>query len=148
MLGFSDVQSKYHIYRSIIEGINYELMYGLETMSKRGKHNIKEIMVGGGGSKSDEICQITADMLGLPVKRIQTHEACGLGASAIGFVSMGIYSDVNEAVNKMVRVKDIFTPDISEHQFYQKIYNEVYKGMGRRMEKYYKKTKMILKGEK
>lgn len=146
IIGFSDVQSKYHIYRAIIEGINYELMYGLETMSRRGHHNIKDIYVGGGGSKSDEICQICSDMLGLPVKRIQTHEACGLGSSIIGFVSMGEFKDANEAINKMTRVKDIFQPDQKAHEFYLRIYNEVYKGMGKKMEKYYKKTKNILKG--
>jgi len=148
IIGFSDAQSKYHIYRAIIEGINFELMYGLETMSKRSGQVIKEIFVGGGGSKSDEICKITADMLGLPVKRTQTNEAGGLGSSIIGFVSLGIYKDVNEAINRMTRVSKVFEPDMNKHAFYMKMYKEVYKGLGKKHERYYKSMKKILKGDK
>lgn len=148
IIGWSDVQSKYHIYRAIIEGINYELMHGLYKMSKRGKQNIKEIYVGGGGSKSDEICQICADMLGLPVKRIQTHEACGLGSSIIAFVSLGVYEDVKDAINNMVRVKDTFTPDMSKHDYYYKIYRIIYEKMAGKLVPMYKQYKHITKGER
>jgi len=148
IIGWSDVQNKHHIYRAIIEGINYEIMDGLFTMEKRGHHNIKEIFIGGGGSKSSEICQICADMLGLPVKRIQTHEACGLGSSIIAFVSLGIYKDINEAIANMVKVKDIFEPDMKTHDFYLDVYKNVYKNMGKKLEPYYVRTKKILKGVK
>ncbi len=146
IIGWSDVQSKYHIYRAIIEGVNYELMYGLETMAKRGGQTIREVYVGGGGSKSSEICQITADMLGLPVKRIQTHEACGLGASIIGFVTMDVYKDELEAINAMVRVKDVFTPDMAKHEFYMANYKNVYCKMAKRLVPLYKSSKSIRKG--
>jgi len=148
MIGWSDIHTKYHMYRAIIEGINFEIMDGLYTMSKRSNQTIKEVFVGGGGSKSDEICQITANMLGLPVKRIQTHEACGLGSSIIGFVSMGIYDDIEEAINNMVSVKDNFEPDIKEHNFYLHIYKDVYKNMGKKLEPFYKSYKRIMKGSK
>ncbi len=148
MIGWSDVHTKYHMYRSIIEGINFEIMDGLYTMSKRGHHNIKEIYVGGGGSKSAEICKITADMLGLPVKRIQTHEACGLGSSIIAYVSLGVYKDIDEAINRMVRVNDIFVPDMKTHEFYYKVYKNVYRTLGKKLEPFYVRFKNIMKGER
>lgn len=148
IIGWSDVQSKYHIYRAIIEGINYDLMYGLYTMERRGNQPIKEIYAGGGASVSDEICQITADMLGLPVNRIQTHEACGLGSSILAFVAMGEYKDVNEAINKMVRVKDKFEPDTKTHEFYQKMFKEIYSKLPKKLVPLYIKSKKIIKGDK
>ena len=148
IVGWSDVQTKYHIYRAIIEGINYHLMYGLYTMSKRGKKLIKELYVGGGGSQSDEICQLTADMFGLPVKRIQTHEACGLGSAIVGYIALGKYEDVTEAINNMVETKDIFEPDMIKHDFYYKTYKNVYLKLAKRLVPLYQITKRITKGAK
>jgi len=145
-IGFSDVQSKYHIYRSIIEGINYEIMDGLYLLSRRGHQKIREIYIGGGGSKSDEICQLTADMLGLPVKRIQTPEASSLGASIIGFISLGVYKDAEEAVNKMVRASKTFVPSMANHDFYKSMYKNVYKKLRSKLEPYYIRGKAIRKG--
>lgn len=74
VIGFSDWHTRIHIYRAIIEGINFALIDGLRQMEKKAGYRMKEIRVGGGGSQSDQICQITADMFGIPVVRTQTHE--------------------------------------------------------------------------
>ena len=148
MIGFSDVQNKYYIYRAIIEGIIFDLKYGLNTMSKRGKQNIKEIFVGGGASVSNEICQITADILGLPVKRIQTNEACGLGSSIVAFLSLGIYKDLDEAIINMIKTKDIFMPDLGANAYYNMLYDNVYSKMSKKLVPLYVSTKNIVKGSK
>ena len=63
------------MYRAIIEGLNFALMDGMYGMERRSGQKIRHLYLGGGGSRSDEICQITANMFGLPVSRIQTHES-------------------------------------------------------------------------
>lgn len=127
IIGFSDIHTRIHIYRAIIEGLNFALLDGMRTIERRGKIKIKKIFVAGGGSRSKEICQITANMFGLPVYCIQTHEASGLGSSIVAFVSKGVFSDINEAVEAMVHIKDEFIPDMKEHKLYEKLFNEVYK---------------------
>lgn len=67
IIGFSDYHTKSHIYRAIIEGINYALMEGLTNVSKRANCEVKYLTINGGGAKSDRVCQITADMFGLPL---------------------------------------------------------------------------------
>ena len=52
-------------------------MDGMRHMEKKGGFRFEEIRVGGGGAQSSEICQITADMFGLPVVRTQTYEVSG-----------------------------------------------------------------------
>jgi len=126
MIGFSDVHTRYHVYRAIIEGINYGLMEGLRGMEKRSGQRIVHLYLGGGGSRSDEICQITANMFGLPLSRIQTNESSALGAAICVFVSLGEYSSYEEAIEHMVRVRDTFEPDMAEHELYESIYQEVY----------------------
>ena len=146
MLGFNDRQTKYHIYRAIIEGINYELYAGLKNLERRSKSKITAVFASGGGSKSDEIMQIAADMFGIPVKRIQTHEACGLGAAMIGFVHAGEFADYDEAIAAMVHIKDVFEPDMDNHAFYLSMYKGVYSGVFRAVQPLYKKLKQLRRG--
>ncbi|MEG2939923.1 MAG: FGGY-family carbohydrate kinase, partial [Oscillospiraceae bacterium] len=91
IVGFSDVHTRIHVYKSIIEGINHCLYSGMKSMEKRAKVKIKSLYVAGGGSQSAEICQITADMFGIPVIRTQTHEACGVGSAMVAFKAMGYF---------------------------------------------------------
>ncbi len=140
VIGFSDIHTRIHIYRAIIEGINFALMDGLFTMERRGKVKINKLFIAGGGSQSDEICRITANMFGLPVYRIQTYEAAGLGSALVAFTAMGIYKNVREAAAAMVHIKDEFLPDMSEHQKYQAIYNNVFTKIFSRLLPLYKKN--------
>jgi len=142
IIGFSDIHTRIHIYRAIIEGINFALMDGLYTMERRGKVKIKKLFIAGGGSQSDEICQITANMFGLPVYRIQTHEATGLGSSIVAFVAMGVFPDVDEAITAMVHIKDEFLPDMQEHITYKKLFDEVFSKIFYKLLPLYKKTRM------
>jgi len=126
IIGFSDVHTRIHIYRSIIEGINFALMEGLRGMEKRGKIQVSRIYVAGGGSQSAEVCRITASQFGLPVYRIQTHEVTGIGAAMAAFVGKGIFSSYNEGIESMVHIKDEFNPDPKAHAVYEEIYGEIF----------------------
>lgn len=128
IIGFNDAHTKMHLYRSIIEGIDYALLEGLETMEKRSKQKIKEIYLGGGGSQSDEICQIAADIFNRPCKRIQTHDACGLGAAIVAFTAIKEFNSIEDAVKSMSHDKDVFYPNKDNIDVYKKNY-EVYKKM-------------------
>ncbi|NLW70490.1 MAG: carbohydrate kinase [Eubacteriaceae bacterium] len=148
MIGFSDNHTKAHIYRAIIEGINFALMEGLRGMEKQAKIRVRELYAAGGGSKSDEILQITADMFGIPVKRIQTYEVAGLGSAMVGFVGAGQFEDYESAIASMVHVKDTFEPDMSVNEFYNNIYNNVYEKVFTRLMPLYKRHKDITEENK
>lgn len=137
IIGFSDYHTKYHVYRAIMEGICMELYMSMKAMERRGKKTIKELYVGGGGSKSELACQILADTFGLPVKRIHTHEACSVGAAMVAFVAKGEFKDFDEAIKSMVHEKDCFTPNAENHATYQGIYNKVYRKIYRNVKPLY-----------
>jgi sugar (pentulose or hexulose) kinase len=127
IIGFSDRHTRIHVYRAIIEGINFALMEGLRNMEKRGRLKISRLYVAGGGSQSDEVCRITASMFGLPVYRTQTHEVTGIGSSLAAFVAAGIFSSYQEGVAEMVRLKDEFLPDHRAHKIYEQLYEGIFK---------------------
>ena len=140
IIGFSDVHTRAHLYRAIIEGIAYALREGLEGIEKSQKHKVKEIRISGGGSQSDAICQ-------LPVSRVQTFETTSLGAAIATFVALGEYSSVEEATEKMSRVSSTFMPDETAHKKYNYLYNKVYVKMFPQLNKLYKDIKKFDKKE-
>ncbi|MGN0251659.1 MAG: FGGY-family carbohydrate kinase, partial [Oliverpabstia sp.] len=129
VIGFSDQHTRIHIYRAIIEGINFALMDGMKLMERRAGHKFREIYLGGGGSQSREICQITADMFGIPTIRTQTYEVTGMGCAMAAFVGLGVFRNYEEAVESMVRYKDVFKPDMKQHRIYERLYGEVFKNI-------------------
>lgn len=144
VIGFSDRHTRIHIYRAIIEGINFALMDGMRLMEKRSGHQFSEIRLGGGGSQSEQICQITADMFGIPAVRTQTYEVAGIGCALAAFVGMGVFESYREAVEAMVRTRDIFEPDSKQHEIYEKLYENVFKKIYSRLEDLYEELGKIV----
>lgn len=143
IIGFGDIHTRTHIYRAIIEGINYGLIDGLDKIEGKSKIKISRIMVSGGGSQSDAICQITADMFSRPVYRGQTYEASGLGAAINGFVGMGVYNSYREAVINMVHYSKVFKPEPENAKVYKDLYERVYKKIYPRLSGVYKEIQRI-----
>ncbi len=143
MVGFCSAHTREHIYRATIEGICYALRDGLEGMCKRAGTWPKALTAGGGGAKSDEVCQIAADVFGLPVYRAQTHETSALGAAAVGFFGLGEYDSVEQAAEAMVQRRRVVLPNEQNHELYHRIYREVYRGMYAKMRPMYRKIRKI-----
>ena len=126
IVGFSNVHTRKHIYRAIVEGIAFALREGLESIEKSQKQKVKSLRISGGGSLSNEICQITADIFGLEISRVQTIESTSLGAAIATFTAVNEFKDVHEAVDKMVRISETFKPNKDNHRAYEEIYRNVY----------------------
>ena len=138
IIGWSDIHTREHLYRAIIEGIVYALREGLESIEKSQRHKIKELMISGGGSQSDAICQITADIFGLPVSRVQTFETTSLGAAIATFVALGEFSSTEEAMKEMSHKTVTFSPNEVAHQQYEHLYKKVYLQMYPKLKNAYK----------
>lgn len=148
IIGFSSEHTRIHIYKAIIEGIGYGLLEGMENLEKSSKQPINGLTVSGGGSQSEEICQITADMFGKPVYKIQTYEACGLGSSMVAFVSLGIFKNYQEAIKSMVHYTKTFTPNPEVHEIYKHLYMRIYRRIYKQLKPLYWELRSIIKERK
>lgn len=148
IIGFSSEHTRIHIYKAIIEGIGYGLLEGMENLEKSSKQPINGLTVSGGGSQSEEICQITSDMFGKPVYKIQTYEACGLGSSMVAFVSLGIFKDYQEAIKSMVHYTKTFTPNPEVHEIYRHLYTRIYRRIYKQLKPLYWELRSIVKERK
>lgn len=144
IIGFSDCHTRVHVYRAIIEGIGFALYEALCSMEKRAGYNIKRIAVSGGGANSEEICQITADLFGKTVYKVQTYETSALGAAMASFSGVGEFSSLAEAVKAMSHVSREFIPQEEEHKIYSEIFERIYKKMYKANKRFYKEIRDIV----
>lgn len=141
IIGFSDFHTRIHIYRALIEGIAFALFEGLLSIEKRMRNRVEEIRVSGGGSQSDAICQITADIFGLTVKRTQTYETAVIGTAMATMLYLNVYSSLEEATEHMVHVEKTFIPNDKNHKKYGYLYKAVYCELYPRLSTVYKRLK-------
>jgi sugar (pentulose or hexulose) kinase len=133
VIGFSDVHTRAHLYRAILEGLAYALREGKERIERRGGVRITSLRVSGGGSQSDAAMQLTADIFNLPTARPHTYETSGLGAAIAGAVGLGLHRDFPSAVAAMTRLGRVFEPNREHVARYDALYERVYKRMYARL---------------
>lgn len=133
IIGFSDVHTRSHVYRAILEGIAYALREGAERTTKRSGVPIKELRIVGGGSQSNAAIQLTANIFGIPASQPELYEASGLGAAIDAVVGLGIYPDFETAINRMTRIRTTVEPDQSIHNLYNDYFYNVYKPLYRKL---------------
>lgn len=133
IMGLRDYHGKSHIYRAMIEGINYTLRMAMEKIEKKQHTTIRSLKLTGGGSSSDIICQMTADMFNLETYVTEAKDTTSLGASIIGYVALGTYKTYQDAVEAMVRPSKTFRPIPRNVEMYQRYYSEYVKNIKARI---------------
>ncbi len=108
--------------KGLLEGVTYYFREGLEHLAAAGI-TIGEYRATGGGARSNAWLQITADILGKPLARPRITEAGALGAAILAGLGAGVFASVGEAVEALVRVERVYTPDAGRHQFYEEKFN-------------------------
>ena len=111
------------LYRAMLEGITYEMLYNMDYLKKAGIE-IHTLSAVGGGSKSELWLQIKADITGRKVIALEVEEAGTLGTAIFAGTAAGIYRSVNEAVSQLVKVRKEFYPDEKTHQIYLEYYEK------------------------
>lgn len=143
VIGFGDVHTRAHLYRSILEGLAYALREGAERISHRSGVQINEVRVAGGGSQSSAAMQITADIFGTPTTRPYLYEASGLGAAINAAVGCGLHPDFKTAISEMTRLGATFEPNPANHRIYDDLYRRVYLKMYNRLRPLYEEIRAI-----
>ena len=143
IIGFSDVHTRAHLYRAMLEGIGYALREASEWIARRSGVPITELRVAGGGSQSDAAMQVTADIFGLPAARPSVYEASGLGAAIDAAVGLRLHAGFPDAIREMTRVSRTFEPDPKAHALYSGLYRQVYRGMYDRLKPLYEAIRRL-----
>jgi sugar (pentulose or hexulose) kinase len=126
-LGWRGHHGRDHLYRAILEGTAYEQRLHTEGVERSLGRSVDRYVAVGGGSRSELWCRIIADVTGKPLCRLETPEAASLGAGILAAAAVGLFPDVPGAIRSMARRNPlVFEPDRERHEFYGRLYTEVY----------------------
>lgn len=108
--------------RSILEGVAYNSRWLLEVVEAFTKKPLGPIVVIGGGARSDLWCQIHADVMRRPIRRVEDyHHAGARGVALVAAVALGRITA--EEIDGLVAVDKEFTPDPSTTEVYDELYD-------------------------
>ena len=143
VIGFGDVHTRAHLYRSILEGLAFALREGKERIERRSRTPITSLRVSGGGSQSRNALQLTADIFNLPTAKPHLYETSGLGAAIDVAVGLGLHKDFKTAVNAMTHVGEVYEPNQKNIKLYDALYHDVYKKLYKRLKPLYERIREI-----
>jgi len=111
-----------HIVRSILEGVSYCFRDCLDVMRELNI-SIGEIRATGGGSKSKLWLDILSNVSGEPIVTMASDEGgAAFGAAILGGVGAGVFANLKEACENMVRTGDNVIPEKSSAAIYDKYF--------------------------
>lgn len=116
------------IVRAILEGVGFGISHILDLFKQHGA-SITEIRAHGGQARSPLWNQIKADITGIPVITNKIIDSSTFGLAILAGHGIGIYPDIIEASNTLVKEGQIYEPSESNHKIYsemQQIYKELY----------------------
>jgi len=129
MIGFDARHTRAHMFRSILEAIALTMKNHADAMFDELGIKPESLIVSGGGSNSDLFMQIFADVFGIPASRNVINGAASLGSAICAAVATGLYEDYKTAVEKMVKIRDVFRPNEENTNLYKRLNDEVYKNI-------------------
>jgi D-xylulose kinase len=119
--GITLAHTKAHFARSIMEAIACAIMRNIEVLEDLGV-KVTEIRALGGGARSRVWNKIIADVTGRPVITTNHDEdAACMGAAMLAGKAIRVYKDLEEAAEKVVKVRERFEPNLN-NLIYQKVY--------------------------
>ena len=118
-----------HFARAVIEGITFSLK---DCFSIYEDNSDRDIISVGGGAKSKEWLQIQANVFNKKIISLEIEEGPSLGACIIAAVSLNWFDSFEEAINRIVKEKECYHPNIDAVKEYEEIYiryKKVYKSI-------------------
>jgi len=119
-----------HFVRAVMEGVAFSLRDALRPLEHL-KIGLREVKLIGGGSKSKVWREIVSNVLNIEV-HIPTFVDASLGSALLGAVGQGIFKNMEEAVEKTLKIGTTVKPNIESVEKYNKIfeiYREIHDGL-------------------
>jgi L-ribulokinase len=111
------------IFRALVEATAFGSRAIIEQFRKEGVPINAVIALGGIARKSPFVMQVTADILGMPIRVVASDQACALGAGMLAAAAAGVYPSVTEAQKRMGSGFDkVYKPDRAKALLYLELY--------------------------
>jgi L-xylulokinase len=110
LVGLDSHHTRSQVIRAVLEGIVFCHMIHLEKLLAN-RTKTEAVRLAGGAANSLFWAQIFADVFKLPVEIVETRELGTLGCAMAAAVAAGVYKDLPEAAQHMVKITSRLEPD-------------------------------------
>ena len=126
IFGLSIMHDRKDLYRAALEGIAYAFLDNWEIMKKMGIKSPPKVKLSGGGSKSDLLRRILADVLGMPMVLLKNVGGAETGDAFIAGKGVGIFESY-EQIKRSIQIEEETSPNYFLNHRYRNIYTNVYR---------------------
>ncbi len=120
-IGLARSHSVGDVVRAVLEGVAFNLRIIFEALTEQGAE-LKTLRMIGGGIQNPILRQILADVLGIPIQRLESGEfATSLGAAVCAGVGVGVFDDFSVAAS-LCPVAGTDRPNPEAVKRYDKLY--------------------------
>ena len=121
-IGMSISTTRAEMARSVFEGTAFALRHVIETIGKAGA-GAGMLRITGGGAKSRTWSRIKAAVLDMPVYVLDERSGnVPVGDALIAGHKLGVFPDLSEAAERLVKIDEVIEPDQEWVDRYEKIY--------------------------
>lgn len=110
-----------HIFRALLEGIGFDILWNVETFRGLGAKVSSGSMIGG-AAKSRIWPQITSDIIGLPIRIPRIQEAACVGAAILGGLGAGVIRHYRRVLDLALSDSSLIEPDPARSQRYKDLF--------------------------
>lgn len=146
-IGMEMGMKRSELVRSIFEGTAFALRHVIETVKESGA-KLDLLRICGGGAKSHTWCQIKASMLNVPVYVLDDESGdVPVGDALIVGHKVGVFPNIKEITDKVIKVKEIIQPIKEWTEVYDKMYPyyvEMYKNLDNNLKDFRETMKTII----
>ena len=126
LFGLSVTHTRADIIRAILEGVAFTFVHNLEIFEGELGMKMDEVFLSGGGAKSLVWQQMHADVSGKRVKVVKVKESEAIGNSILAGFGVGIYKDMVEAADRVIKIEKVLEPRKENFERYSAIF-QLYK---------------------
>lgn len=127
-IGMSMDTTRSDMTQAVLEGVAFALRDSVEIARSLGL-DINCSAICGGGAKSPLWCKIIANVMNMEIVTLENEEGPALGGAILAAVGCGEYNDVYEATERIVKIKNVYspTPEIAEkYEMKYRRFSEMY----------------------
>lgn len=129
--GISGIHTRHHMLRSVMEGVIYSLRDSLDVL-KEMEVPFNQMIATGGGGTSSLWRQMMADIYDCPVATIDNKEGPALGVAILAGVGTGVYKNVQEACNSILKInpsQKSIKQNTEKYMDFYKLYKQIYSSL-------------------
>ena len=115
IFGLTRGVTKAHLARATLEAMAFQTRDVVDCMAADAKVRAQELCVDGGAVRNDLLCQLLADLVGVPVVRPREVETTALGAAWLAGLGVGFWKDERELAS-LGAVDRRFEPAIARRE--------------------------------